>query len=96
VVLTQNSCTRRLDYDVIQPSLIPVYRDQLIPKIKVLIYNGQGDACVPWNNNEEWTVAVGLNPVKPWHAWLVDYQVRTCQFDGYLIPTKNDVYLMTK
>jgi serine carboxypeptidase-like clade 1 len=52
-------------------SLVPTYR-RLIPRIKVLIYNGDIDPCVPYNGNEEWTRGLGLHEVEPWHAWHSD------------------------
>ena len=35
-------------------TLVPTYL-RLIPKLKVLVYNGDIDPCVPYNGNEEWT-----------------------------------------
>lgn len=45
-------CTNKLLYSRNQPSLLPDYRDFIIPRIRVLVYNGDGDACVPYNGNE--------------------------------------------
>ena len=42
------------------------------PKLKhleVLIYNGDWDACVPYTDNEAWTLGMGYAIVKPWHPW---------------------------
>jgi len=69
-------CTSKLQYSRIQPSLLPDYRDFLIPKIRVLIYNGDGDACVPYNGNEEWTSGLGIPATSAWHAWTIDRQVQ--------------------
>ena len=33
-------------------SLLPHYKETLIPEIKVLIFNGDVDACVPYKGNE--------------------------------------------
>jgi len=69
-------CTNRLLYTRNQPSLLPDYRDFLIPRIRVLIYNGDADACVPYNGNEEWTSGLGVPVIAPWHAWTIDKQVQ--------------------
>ena len=42
------------------------------PKLKhldVLIYNGDWDACVPYTDNEAWTLSMGYPITKPWHPW---------------------------
>ena len=41
------------------PSLVGTYL-RLIPKYKVLIYNGDLDPCVPYNGNEEWCTTTAL------------------------------------
>jgi len=56
-------------------SLLPHYKATLVPQIRVLIFNGDVDACVPYNGNEWWTSSLGLPVVKPWRSWLVDEQV---------------------
>lgn len=47
----------------------------LIDNYRVLIYNGDHDACVPINDNEAWTSSLGLVAEQPWHPWLVNKQV---------------------
>ena len=36
------------------PASVTLYPD-LVKNIRVLIYNGDADACVPYKGNEEWT-----------------------------------------
>ena len=44
--------------------------------MRVLIYNGDSDACVPYKGNEEWTTSLESNGIvtekKPWHPWFTD------------------------
>jgi hypothetical protein len=55
--------------------LPPYYKAQLIPFIRVTIYNGDVDACVPFVGNEMWTAGLKLPVVAPWRPWSVDKQV---------------------
>jgi carboxypeptidase C (cathepsin A) len=41
----------------------------LIANYRVIIYNGDWDACVPYTDNEAWTVNMGYKVTKAWHAW---------------------------
>ena len=50
-------------------SLIPRY-PTLIAAYRVLVYNGDADACVPWNGSEEWTRELGYAEKNPWHPWM--------------------------
>ena len=44
--------------------------------MRVLIYNGDSDACVPYKGNEEWTTSLEPRGIvtekKPWHPWFTD------------------------
>ena len=42
----------------------------LIAGLRVLVYNGDADACVPWNGSEEWTRELGYKEKNPWHPWM--------------------------
>lgn len=67
-------CGAQINYQSNIDSLLPVY-PTLISKYRVLIYNGDVDACVAWNGNEQWTSSLGY-PVKAgWHSWSVNSQV---------------------
>jgi len=63
-----------IDYTSNIPSLMPIY-PTLIKNYRTLIFNGDVDACVPYNGNEEWTESLGLPVKQGWHAWFVDEQV---------------------
>ncbi|KAJ9447395.1 Serine carboxypeptidase-like 40 [Diplonema papillatum] len=45
----------------------------LIKKIRVLIYNGDADICVPYVGNEEWTTKMAadghMTKTQAWHPW---------------------------
>jgi len=41
----------------------------LVSHIDVLIFNGDGDACVPYTGNEAWTRGMGFPVKHEWHSW---------------------------
>jgi len=47
---------------------------ELVQKIRVLIYNGDSDGCVPYKGNEEWTTQLAadgfVTETKKWHPWF--------------------------
>jgi len=83
-------CTSKLIYTENWGSLLPNYKDQIIPFIRVLIYNGDVDACVPYNGNEWWTSSLNFSVVKPWTQWEVDGQVA-----GYLTNYESSFQFIT-
>ena len=62
-------------YDSSGPASVTLY-PALIKKIRVLIYNGDADSCVPYVGNEEWTTSMAtsgvVSEVKAWHPWYFD------------------------
>jgi serine carboxypeptidase-like clade 1 len=68
-------CTNKLQYTSNWGSLLPNYKNDLIPAIRVLIFNGDADACVPYNGNEWWTSTLGVPQTVGWTAWNVNNQV---------------------
>ncbi len=42
---------------------------RLVSRLKVVIYNGDMDACVPYTDNAAWTESMDYNIKKPWHPW---------------------------
>ena len=38
--------------------------------IQVIIYNGDWDACVPYNDNDKWTRDMGYEVAEDWHEWF--------------------------
>jgi len=65
-------------YNITEPSLVPYYRHLASEtKLRVLIYNGQADACVPYNGNEQWISMLEeqgiLQEVKAWEPWFTTH-----------------------
>lgn len=52
--------------------------------MRVLIYNGDADDCVPYKGNEEWTTGMAekghVTPKASWHPW---YSTASGQSEGY-------------
>lgn len=44
---------------------------ELIKHFRTVIYNGDVDACVPYNGNEDWTAGLGLPELEAWRPWTV-------------------------
>lgn len=42
---------------------------RLVSKLRVVIYNGDMDACVPYTDNEAWTSNMNFPVKKHWHPW---------------------------
>ncbi|KAJ8605704.1 hypothetical protein CTAYLR_010753 [Chrysophaeum taylorii] len=44
----------------------------LVDHIKVLVYNGDWDSCVPYTDAEGWVLSLPYNISAPWHPWLLE------------------------
>lgn len=55
----------------------------LIGRTRVVIYNGDFDACVPYVDNQAWTEEMGLSPVKAWAPWWYFTEDNSTQIAGY-------------
>ncbi|MDC3321126.1 S10 family peptidase [bacterium] len=59
-------------YETSGPASITLY-PELVKKIRVFIYNGDADACVPYKGNEEWITSLVkagvLKEKKAWSPW---------------------------
>lgn len=66
------------DYFCSGPASITLW-PELAKKIRVLIYNGDADACVPYIGNEEWIQTLqdngDLKEVKSWAPWYTSNKV---------------------
>ena len=49
--------------------------------LRVLIYSGDHDMCVPHTGSEAWTRALGLKVTGAWHPWKVNHQVSESTVD---------------
>jgi len=85
-------CGGNLTYAQQNDPMLPVYTKTLIPNIRVLIYNGDCDACVPYNNNEAFVneLAATFPQTKAWTPWNVDSQVA-----GYLTNYQSNLQFIT-
>ena len=58
--------------------LLPMY-PSLVEQLRILIFSGDADACVPYIGSEIWTSelaeANNWTIAEPWHPWVVDQQV---------------------
>ena len=60
------------DYNSTRPNLPRDTYPYLINNIRVLIYNGDFDACVPYTDGEGWTSSLGLDEENAFHPWYVE------------------------
>jgi len=72
------------DYSTSGPASITLW-PELAKQIRVLIYNGDADACVPYNGNEDWIESLenkgDLKETSPWTPW---YTSNTRTPSGYI------------
>jgi carboxypeptidase C (cathepsin A) len=69
------TCTDKINYI---PNIKNLPRDtypDLVANLKVLIFNGDVDACVPYTDGEAWTTGMGYPVADEWHAWFTADQV---------------------
>jgi hypothetical protein len=63
-------CGNQIRYTSTRPNLPRDTYPALIANMRVLIYNGDWDACVPYTDNEAWTEGMGLPVADDWHPWF--------------------------
>lgn len=68
-------CSSSLKYTTTAADLPGTIYPDLVTKYRVLVYNGDVDACVPYQDNESWTASLNLPVDNDWHAWVLDNQV---------------------
>jgi len=75
-------------YSNVGPASITLY-PELVKKLRILIYNGDADACVPYIGNEEWIGDLEeqgiLEETSPWAPWFTS---NTATAAGYLTEYK--------
>jgi carboxypeptidase C (cathepsin A) len=78
------------------PASVTLY-PELIKAIRVLIYNGDADSCVPYVGNQEWTSSMVdqgvVTELKPWHPWYSD--VKGTAPAGYATTYSNNFTFIT-
>jgi len=60
----------RFRYKSTRPNLPRDTYPFLNEHIRVLIYNGDWDACVPYTDNQMWTKDMGYAVAEDWHQWF--------------------------
>jgi len=84
-------CTGQISYSSTVTSTIPYHKYLLQNGIRILIYSGDVDMCVPNTGSETWTRELGLPLVSDWRPWIVNYQVA-----GYVREYKGLTYCTVK
>ena len=73
--MPMESLTSGFDYDLSGPASVTLYPSLLQAGLRVLIYNGDADACVPYIGNEIWTTGMEergyVTEVDSWHTWYI-------------------------
>lgn len=77
-----STCGNQIRYTSTRKNLPRDTYPALIKRLRVVIYNGDWDACVPHTDGEAWTEGMGYAEAAPWHAWK--YKNGT-QVAGYAI-----------
>lgn len=78
-------------YDSNRPNLPRDTYPALIKNMRVLIFNGDWDACVPYTDNEAWTEGMGFKVADDWHPWT--YSIG--QVGGYATRYENNFTFIT-
>jgi len=87
-----STCGNQIRYTSTRPNLPRDTYPFLVKNIKVTIYNGDWDACVPYTDNEAWTEGMGYEVKSPWHVWTYNGN----QVGGYATTyTENDFTFIT-
>ena len=63
-----------------QDERVTVY-PELIGKMRILVFNGDQDNCIPYTQDEAWTKGMGLTEIHPWAPW----KVAGGQIGGYAV-----------
>lgn len=84
-----DECSDRITYTHDTGSMIPIHADLVSKGLKVLIYSGDHDMCVPHTGSEAWTSSLGLKVKEAWRPWKVDHQVAgfVQQYEGLAFAT---------
>jgi len=84
-------CTGQINYSRITKSTIAIHRELINGGIRIFIYSGDVDMCVPNTGSELWTRELKLPIVAEWRPWKVNFQVA-----GYVREYKGLTYATIK
>lgn len=73
-------CGNQIKYTSTRKNLPRDTYPALVRRLRVVIYNGDWDACVPYTDGEAWTAGMGFSETSPWHPWLFE---KDTQVAGY-------------
>lgn len=65
-----STCGNQIEYRSTRRNLPRDTYPELVRRMRVVIYNGDWDACVPYTDGESWTAGMGYSESAPWHPWL--------------------------
>jgi len=65
-----STCGNQIHYTSTRPNLPRDTYPGLVAKLRVVIYNGDWDSCVPNTDGAAWTEGMGYDVVDAWHPWL--------------------------
>jgi len=65
-------CTDNITYNNVYSTVIPIHQYLLSQGIRILIYSGDADMCVPHTGSEAWTESLGLTVVDEWRPWFIN------------------------
>mmetsp|Transcript_32421 Transcript_32421/g.95403 ORF Transcript_32421/g.95403 Transcript_32421/m.95403 type:complete len:214 (-) Transcript_32421:186-827(-) len=77
-----STCGNQIHYTSTRANLPRDTYPALVRRLRVVVYNGDWDACVPHTDGEAWTEGMGYAEEAPWHPWL--YKNGT-QVAGYAV-----------
>ncbi|KAL1525238.1 hypothetical protein AB1Y20_020105 [Prymnesium parvum] len=77
-----STCGNQVEYTPTRKNLPRDTYPALVRSLRVVVYNGDWDACVPHTDGEAWTSGMGYDKTAPWHPWL--YKNGT-QVAGYAV-----------
>jgi hypothetical protein len=65
-------CGAHINYTPTAQNLPRDLYPSLLGRLRILIYSGDADACVPVNDSEAWVQGLGVPVVTPWAPWYYD------------------------
>jgi len=84
-------CTNKITYTSTEPNEPrDIYPTLIKAQLRIMIFNGQRDACVPYLDNEQWTSGMGLGVKSAWHPWY-----RKDQVAGYAVVYEDNFSFVT-
>ena len=85
---------KRFKYSSTRPNLPRDTYPFLTDHIRVLIYNGDWDACVPYTDNVRWTEDMGYELEEDWHQWFYSNEISQHNLTTYNDPVYNQNAVM--